>query len=137
MMLGEPMGNILMRVYYRLTAQLVPVNPMHWVGELPELAISPCRHEKAVFVNRARDVDMLVHYDVAKELNAKVGGFLGINKSKSDSHITLEKDVFTVGDTIRVSIKIDNSKCRKPIEGISVRLLRCLQCVTHDDNDKS
>lgn len=52
MMLGEPMGNILMRVYYRLTAQLIPINPKHWVAELPELAISLCRHEKAVFVNR-------------------------------------------------------------------------------------
>lgn len=59
-----------------------------------------------------------------------------MNKSTSHTIITLEKDVFTVGESIRVSIKCDNSKCRKPIEGIAVKLLRNVQCVTHDDEDK-
>ena len=52
-MLGEPMGNILMSVKYRLTAQLIPEDKKNWVASLPALGISLCRTEKALFVNRA------------------------------------------------------------------------------------
>ena len=47
------MGNILMSVKYRLTAQLIPDDKKNWVADLPALGISLCRTEKALFVNRA------------------------------------------------------------------------------------
>ena len=53
MVLAEPMGQIMMRVEYRLTAQLVPFNVSDWVGDLPQMGVSLCRFEKPFFINRS------------------------------------------------------------------------------------
>ena len=52
MMLAEPIGNIMLQVKYRLTAQLESIAAQGWVAELPDLHISKVRHERALFVNR-------------------------------------------------------------------------------------
>lgn len=36
----------------------------------------------------------------------------------------LDKKEFYIGEEIRIHLKIDNSKCRKEVKNIKVRLLR-------------
>ncbi len=57
-------------------------------------------------------------------MDTKVGGFLGFGKSLSTSKITLEKDVYTVGESIKVNVICDNSACKKDIEGFKLKLVR-------------
>ena len=133
MVLGEPTGDIMMRVEYRLTAQLTPWNDQHWIGHLPAMGISLCRHEKPFIVNRSRDVDIEVQQNVQQDLQSKVGGFLGMGKTESRSNIELERDVYSIGEKIRVKINCDNSACKKPVDAFKLKLLRNIQCVTYDD----
>ena len=114
----------MMRVEYRLTAQLVPVNINHWVGHLPALGISLARIEKSLFVNRAPNTEIEVNHNVSQEMSSKIGGFLGMGKTSSHSFVSLEKDVFTVGEKINVMIRCDNQACNKRVESFKLKLLR-------------
>mmetsp|Transcript_3707 Transcript_3707/g.4238 ORF Transcript_3707/g.4238 Transcript_3707/m.4238 type:complete len:109 (+) Transcript_3707:904-1230(+) len=57
--------------------------------------------------------------------------------SRSTSVCTLEKDVYGVGDTIRVRISCDNTRCKKPVKGFKLKLLRNLQCVTYTEDSEA
>ena len=57
-------------------------------------------------------------------MDSKVGGFMGFGKSLSTSKITLEKDVYSVGESIKVNIICDNSQCKKDIDGFKLKLVR-------------
>lgn len=67
---------------------------------------------------------MPITYQVESNMSHKIGGFLGLGKTLSQSKITLEKDVYTVGDTIKVKIDCDNSQCNKDIAGFKLKLIR-------------
>ena len=41
--------------------------------------------------------------------------------------MALEKNVFVVGEAIKVQITSDNSKCRRPITGYTLKLQRNIQ----------
>ena len=73
--------------------------------------------------------------NITKDLSAKVGGFLGIGKTHSTSNVTIEKNVFTVGETIKVRISCNNTACSKSIKGFKLKLLRNIQatCLVSDD----
>ena len=47
-----------------------------------------------------------------------------MGKSESQATIALEKDVFEVGETIRLTIICDNDRCKKPVKGFKIKLLR-------------
>ena len=72
-------------------------------------------------------------------MSAKVGGFLGLGKTESHSSVVIEKDVFEVGEAIKVRIQCDNSRCSKTIKGFKLKLLRNLQltCGVSDESDSS
>ena len=61
---------------------------------------------------------------------SKIGGFLGIGKTLSKSQIVLDKDIYSVGDTIREQINCDNSECSKSISGFKLKLQRNIQAVS-------
>ena len=65
-----------------------------------------------------------------KDLNSKVGGFMGFGKTWSNSRVTLDRDIYTVGDTIRVTIDCDNSECKKAIDAFKIKLLRNIQATS-------
>lgn len=92
--------------------------------ELPALAMSKVRHERAIFVNRDPRNQPQPQQNIQMSLEAKVGGFLGMGKTWSRSQITLDKDIYQVGETIRVKIHCDNSECSKDVEGFKLKLLR-------------
>ena len=134
MMLGEPLADILMRVEYNLIAQLIPTYEPQWVGANAAMGISISRKEKSLFVNRAPNAQIEVREDIEEELTAKVGGFLGMRKSTSYSDIMLEKDVFNIGETMRVKIRCDNRDCRNSVKGFKLKLLRNIQCETQSED---
>ena len=78
---GEPSLNMLMQVKYRLVAQLEPSDDEEWVARFPELGISQVRHETDVFVNYNETRVAQPKRNIVKEINTKVGGFLGIGKT--------------------------------------------------------
>ena len=57
-----------------------------------------------------------------------------MGKSESQATIALEKDVFEVGETIRLTIICDNDRCKKPVKGFKIKLLRNIQCTSNDEH---
>ena len=133
---GEPVGNILMMIKYRLVAQLEPISPDGWIGGISELRMSKVRREQDIFVVNMsnRNTTDVGQTNIVKSMQSKVGGFLGLGKTESRSTITLEKDTYQVGETIRISINCDNSDCAKNIDGFKIKLLRNIQAssLMHD-----
>lgn len=41
--------------------------------------------------------------------------------------MTLEKDIFVVGENIRLRFNCDNTKCRKTVESMTLKLQRTIQ----------
>ena len=68
--------------------------------------------------------------NIQQNLSSKIGGFLGIGKTLSKSQIVLDKDIYSVGETIRVQINCDNSECKKDISGFKLKLQRNIQAVS-------
>ena len=66
-------------------------------------------------------------------MTSKIGGFLGIGKTESKTTFSLEKDVYQVGDTIRVTVNCDNSSCKKDISGFKLKLIRNIQATAFED----
>ena len=86
----------------------------------PEMNISYLRHERPFIVVRREVRNPLMN--IEKNLECKVGGFLGMGKKESISLITLNKDQFFPGETINVKIQCDNSKCHKPVKGFKSKI---------------
>ena len=82
--------------------------------------ISYLRHERPFIVVRREVRNPLMN--IEKNLECKVGGFLGMGKKESISLITLNKDQFFPGETINVKIQCDNSKCHKPVKGFKSKI---------------
>ena len=82
---------------------------------MPDLRMSKVRCEKTIFINPDPQKQSVPQLMLSKDLNSKVGGFFGFGKTWSNSQVTLEKDIFTVGETIRVIINCDNSGCSKAV----------------------
>ena len=110
--------------------QLEPAFPQGFVADLPDLGISKVRHERPIFINRDLRLTPQPQLNVQQNLSSKIGGFLGIGKTLSKSQIVLDKDIYSVGDTIRVQINCDNSECSKSISGFKLKLQRNIQAVS-------
>lgn len=131
MMCAEPVGHILMQVKYRITAQLEPTNHENWIASIPTLRMSKVRHERDLFVNKdPQAVVDVPSSEKRQSLTSKVGGFLGLGKTECHSEVILPKETYTVGETIRVTIKVDNSECKKDISGFKLKLLRNIQATS-------
>jgi sporulation-control protein spo0M len=57
-------------------------------------------------------------------LNSVVGGFLGMGTSEAQSQIHFEKNEYYLGESAKVKVSIDNSKCAKSVKGIKFKLHR-------------
>jgi len=75
-----------------------------------------------------------MNMSIEKEMTSKIGGFLGIGKTESKTTFTLEKDVYQVGDTIKVIVDCDNSLCAKGISGFKLKLIRNMQATAFDED---
>ena len=45
--------------------------------------------------------------------------------------MTLDKDIYTLGETIKVTIRCDNSSCSKAVEAFKIKLLRNIQATSY------
>ena len=53
-----------------------------------------------------------------------------MGKTNSYSTFTLEKDVYFVGETIRVKVDCNNVDCKKDISGFKLKLVRNMQATS-------
>jgi len=128
-MCGQPEASILMQVKYRLTAQLESFDEEQWEAKLPDLGIAKLRHEADLYINCNEARLAEPNRNIVKALNSKSGGFLGIGQSESVSAVELEKDVYTVGEAIKVKILSDHYESKKEIKKFkyTVKLLKNVQ----------
>ena len=70
--------------------------------------------------------------DLKYELKNKIGGFLGMGSTDAVSEIFFEKNEYYLGETAKVRIVCDNSKCDKPIKSFKFKLHRHYK--GHDDS---
>ena len=117
-------------IKYRLVVQLEPAQPSGWIAEIPDLRISKVRTEQDIFVCNMKAREAQPNLNLVKTIQHKVGGFLGMSKSESNSIFQLEKDVYQVGEAIRVSINCDNSSCRKAIRNFKVKIERTMEATS-------
>jgi Arrestin (or S-antigen), C-terminal domain len=54
---------------------------------------------------------------------------MGINASVCRSNVSLEKNYFVTGETIRAHIAVDNSECKKALKWIKVKLERRIDMI--------
>jgi Arrestin (or S-antigen), C-terminal domain len=52
---------------------------------------------------------------------------MGINASVCRTNVSLEKNYFLTGETIRVHIAVDNSECKKEVKTIKLKLERRIE----------
>lgn len=57
-------------------------------------------------------------------LKNKVGGFIGFGTSQCISDIIFERNEYYIGETAKVKIICDNSKCDKAVKGFKFKLHR-------------
>lgn len=58
------------------------------------------------------------------ELKNKIGGFLGIATTNSNSTIIFDKNEYYVGEKVHVRIICDNTNCKKAVRGFKLKLHR-------------
>lgn len=62
--------------------------------------------------------------DLKFTLRNSIGGLFGLGSSECVSEIIFEKNEYYVGETARVKIICDNSKCEKAVRGFKFKLHR-------------
>jgi sporulation-control protein spo0M len=53
-----------------------------------------------------------------------------LGKTHSSTRFTLEKDIYYVGETIRVKVDCNNLQCKKDISGFKLKLVRNMQATS-------
>lgn len=62
----------------------------------------------------------------------KVGGVFGFKSSVSKMEIIFDKNVYEVGQTVRVRFVVDNSDCDKDVKSLKLKLKRKLFVSVND-----
>ena len=76
---------------------------------------------KEIFVIKPSEV-VTEPNPITHDIGAAVGGFLGMGKTECTAQVIFEKQEFCIGEETPVRVIIDNSRCKKPVKGIKVRL---------------
>ena len=59
-----------------------------------------------------------------KTISADVGGCCGCYTTNSQTKVTFDKKQYFLGETAKVTINCDNTKCKKDIKSFKFKLLR-------------
>ena len=62
--------------------------------------------------------------DLKFTLKNNIGGFLGMGTTECVSEIVFDRNEYYIGETARVRIVCDNSKCEKAVRGFKFKLHR-------------
>ena len=106
---------------YMLRAQFVPNNEKDWVDA--RYKIAKFRGERFIWVQRPLP-EFWLEPNLRQVLLQKVGGFMGIASDQVVTRIYFDKNIYQPGETIKVAIECDNSKCSKPITSFKLKLKR-------------
>ena len=73
--------------------------------------------------------DLSSNYDLlTKSMHLKIAGVAGLGAQNVSASISIEKDIFQPGDSIPITVDIDNSKCRKNVKSYKFKLARRYEC---------
>ena len=129
MMMAGGSNSSELTIRYTLRAQLTPLNEKDWANRKEK--ISQFQGSTLIYVFRPTIICPKV--DLKFTLKNKIGGFLGMGTSECISDIIFEQNEYYIGDTARVRIICDNSKCKKAVRGFKLKL-KC-KTVGRDTND--
>lgn len=54
----------------------------------------------------------------------KIGGLAGIGTTTASAEISIDKNVFCIGEKAKINIEMDNSDCAKPVKSFKFKLRR-------------
>ena len=62
-------------------------------------------------------------------MTCKVGGLAVLGSSEARAKISLLKKTFAVGEVMTVNVLMDNSKCKKAVKSLKIKLRRNVECL--------
>ena len=107
-------------INYFIQAQFTPTNAHDFADR--RKGISLFRGSTNIYIFRPTVIFPVRNLDLS--LDNKIGGFLGVGKSRSLTKFFLEKNEFYIGEKIPVKIICDNSKCHKAVKYFKLKLHR-------------
>jgi hypothetical protein len=108
-------------IKYKLYSQIVPLDDSDWADKKKE--ISKLRAEKyLVILNPMTSVPKPPSF--SHTMVKKVGGVMGMGASEYTCEIVFDRNFYTVGDTVRVLFKCDNSLCKIAVKSFKLKLKR-------------
>ena len=66
---------------------------------------------------------------LTQSINEKIGGVAGLGATAFKADINLPRISYAAGETMTVNLALDNSKCKKPIKTMKVKLMRKVECL--------
>ena len=64
-----------------------------------------------------------------QSMTVKIGGLGGLGSSEAKADISLDRVSFAAGETINVNALLNNSKCKKAVKNLKVKLMRKIDCL--------
>ena len=107
-------------INYYIQAQFTPTHAHDFANRIEGLSLF--RGSTNIYIFRPTVIFPII--DLKFSLDNKIGGFLGVGKSRSLTEIFLERNEFYIGEKINIKIKCDNSKCHKAIKDFKLKLNR-------------
>lgn len=120
MLLASHHENAKLSIEYFIQAQFTPVDHHMWASESKQ--ISMFRGQTFVYVFRPSLI--FPARDLKFTLKNKIGGFIGFGSTECVSQIIFDRNEYYIGDTARVKIICDNTKCEKAVRGFKFKLHR-------------
>ena len=64
-------------------------------------------------------------------MNAKVGGLLCFKGNDSYIKVSIDRDVFIMGESVSVRIGLDNSRCSNAIKSMKIKIVRNIEATAY------
>jgi hypothetical protein len=112
--------NAQLEIKYCLEAQFTPKNDHDWANE--KLKLSAFRTEMRVYIYKPILISPTL--DLKFTIQDGVGGFLGIGRKRCVTKVTVDRNQYYIGDTIKVKFECDNSQVSKPVKELKIKLCR-------------
>lgn len=116
-------------VLYFLIAQLDPRQDDLYADQ--KANVSLCRDERVIYIfNEKPDYSNQLEGDtkdplrLIKHMQCRIGGVFGLKADSMESVISIPKDVFVPGESLQISLYIDNFVCSRDVKCLKVKLFR-------------
>lgn len=111
-------------IKYKLLAQIVPIDDENWADKKKK--ISKLRSERLIIIMKPQfQIPEPMSYTF--NLQNKIGGMMGFGGSgECTSEVIFDRNNYKVGETVKVLIKCDNTKCKTNVKSFKLKLKRRL-----------